>query len=637
MGSPWSELLANVAIVAMFVSVWIHTHVWIDRFGAVARNGAFGLLMGVGVIAVMLVPVELLPGVNVDLRFAMIALSGLFGGPLACLVTGAMAGAFRFYEGGIGTYAGMVSIAAAMIITTTGHLILRGRQPRRTDILLVAAAVAIGSRMGLSVLPMHVVQAYLATAALPSMLLDFASIMLAGLTLYQERVRVEALNSKRIYKAVVETLPDCLNVKDLGGRFIIANPATARLMQAPDTAALIGKTDFDFYPQAAARDFRQADEAAIAAGAPMNIEQHFSHGGGAETWLSTMKTPLADRLGKTIGLISHNRDITRSKELENELAQSRMQLTDALTHMADGLVMFDASGRLLLCNEQYRAMFPATADVRVPGVLNRDILRISAERGEQQAPSDDLEAWIDGIVTAHLAADDRNVELSDGRWLNIRSRPTDNGGSLSMFSDITVAKRGEADLRAANEELNRLAHRDGLTDLWTRRAFDEALEREFGRSRRSRAPLSLLLIDVDWFKRFNDAYGHPAGDACLRAVSRCIEAIARRPTDMAARYGGEEFAVILPETDSGGAFVIAEALKSAVRDLRIGHKGSAKQIVTASIGVATFDGTGKSMDIPQFLLRADEALYGAKAAGRDRVHGWRPHAQKSVRLANRQS
>ncbi|TGR60399.1 GGDEF domain-containing protein, partial [bacterium M00.F.Ca.ET.194.01.1.1] len=102
-------------------------------------------------------------------------------------------------------------------------------------------------------------------------------------------------------------------------------------------------------------------------------------------------------------------------------------------------------------------------------------------------------------------------------------------------------------------------------------AFEEALAREFARASRNAMPLSLLIIDVDWFKRFNDYYGHPAGDECLRVVSRCIEAAARRPADAAARYGGEEFALILPETDARGAFVIAENLRSKVRDLALGH------------------------------------------------------------------
>lgn len=631
MASTWSQLLANVAIVAMFVAVWIQTHVWIDRLGASARALAFGLVMGVGAITVMAVPVQLTQGVLVDLRYTLIALSGLFGGPIAGLVTGVIAGSFRLYEGGVGAFAGCVSILATLIVATAGHLLLRGRAPGRLDILVVAAAVAVGSRVGLAVLPWPIVESYLSTAALPSALLDFAAIVLAGLALYQERRRVEALESRRIYKTVVEALPDCLNIKDLDGRFIAANPATAHLMRAADERSLIGRTDFDFYPEEAARKFRDDEQALLQSGKASTIEQRFDHGDGVEIWLSTLKAPLKDDRGRLIGLITHNRDITGHKQLENQLAASRKQLTEALAHMADGLVMFDASGRLLLCNEQYRSMFPRTAEIRVPGALQRDILRASIDHGELLVPDGGVDRWIDGVIASRQ--DNRQIRLFDGRWLDVRTRPTEDGGRLSVFTDVTMAKQAEADLVAANSKLNRLAHRDGLTDLWTRRAFDESLEREFGRSRRAGSALSLLLIDVDWFKRFNDLYGHPAGDECLRTVSRCIEATARRPADLAARYGGEEFAVILPETNAEGAFRIAESLKLAIGDLRIEHHGSHKKKVTVSIGVATFEGTGLAID--QLVRRADEALYGAKAAGRDRVHGWHPHGTEAVKPAAR--
>lgn len=634
MMSTWAQLLANFAVVAMFVAVWIQTHVWVDRLGTRASSAAFGLLMGVGVTAVMSMPVSLTPGVNIDLRFAAIALAGIFGGPVAVLITGAMAAGFRLYEGGAGAFAGTISILAAMIVTAFGHLLLRGRPPRRKDILILAAAVAISSKIGLVVMPAHVIAAYFNTAAVPATVLDFATIALAGLALYQERRRIEALQSKRIYKTVMEALPDCLNVKDPYGRFIIANPATAKLMQAADVQDLIGKSDFDFYPEAVAREFKQADMAALMGGKSMNIEQHFVRADGVETWLSTLKTPLTDYHGNIIGLITHNRDITRRKEMETELARSRAQLSDALTHMADGLVLYDPAGRLVLCNEQYRSMFPKTAHIRVPGSLHRDILRASVESGEIVMPEDKIDAWIDGIVKLGNVAGDRQIQLRDGRWIDVRARPTDDGGRLSVFSDITAAKRAEAALVAVNARLDDLAHRDGLTDLSTRRAFDEAIEREFGRSQRVGSELSLLLIDVDHFKRYNDLYGHPAGDECLRAVSRAIQETARRPTDLAARYGGEEFAVILPETDAQGAMLIAEKLKAAIGALDIRHDASEKKRVTVSVGVSTYDGSSK-MGASHLVRRADEALYGAKAAGRDRVHGWPSFVGHKVAMAGR--
>ena len=630
MTSIWAQLLANFAIVAMFVSVWTHTHVWADRIGPRTSALAFGVLMGIGAVVLMNIPVNMMPGVIIDLRVTLIALAGFFGGPLAGLTTGAIAVAFRIYEGGAGAFAGCVSIGATLAVALALRLVVRNRRMTKRDILLMAASTAVGSRLGLAVLPWNVFEEYMRTAALPAVVLVFLSILLSGMALFQEMVRVEALHSKRIYKAVVDALPDCLNIKDLEGRFLAANPATAKLMRAESERELIGKTDFDFYPEEAASKFNEDEQEVLRTGDSLTIDQQFDHGDGVEVWLSTQKTPLRDPKGKLIGLITHNRDITERKVLENQLAASRIQLTDALTHMADGLVMYDRDGRMLMCNEQYRKMFPRTAHLRVPGTLHRDILVASIESGEIVMAADEVDTWIENVAEKNLAGN-RQIQLSDGRWIDVRARPTEDGGRLSVFSDITMAKQSEAALVAANAKLNHLAHRDSLTDLATRRAFDESLDREFGRSRRAGSPLSLLLIDVDWFKRYNDRYGHPAGDECLRLVSRCIEAVARRPTDLAARYGGEEFAVILPETDAKGAFVLAETLKAAVRDLQLEHQASEKKIVTISIGVATADGSG-TLEAAQLVRRADEALYGAKAAGRDRVHGWRPHAEKAIPL-----
>ncbi|TIS81270.1 MAG: PAS domain S-box protein, partial [Mesorhizobium sp.] len=155
-----------------------------------------------------------------------------------------------------------------------------------------------------------VLQMVLPKVALPSSLLIFVSVVLSGLTLYQERRRLEALQSRRIYKAVVETLPDCLNVKDLDGRFIAANPATAELMHAADAKALIGKTDFDFFPRETAQGFREDELAVLASGASSTIEQRLHHEDGTDGWLATLKAPFRDRSGAIIGLITHNRDIT---------------------------------------------------------------------------------------------------------------------------------------------------------------------------------------------------------------------------------------------------------------------------------------------------------------------------------------
>lgn len=167
--------------------------------------------------------------------------------------------------------------------------------------------------------------------------------------------------------------------------------------------------------------------------------------------------------------------------------------------------------------------------------------------------------------------------------------------------------------------LERLSTVDGLTGIANRRAFDSALEREWMRMHRFGDPLTILMIDVDAFKAFNDAFGHLAGDDCLKTVARAISGAVSRSTDLVARYGGEEFACILPITAAAGGALVAEKVRAAVAALAIPHPTSpASSIVTVSVGGAT--GTPFSdRNASGLVQRADTQLYDAKRAGRNRV------------------
>lgn len=173
-------------------------------------------------------------------------------------------------------------------------------------------------------------------------------------------------------------------------------------------------------------------------------------------------------------------------------------------------------------------------------------------------------------------------------------------------------------LDSANRELTRLSAVDGLTGIANRRQFDEALLREWRRCLREREPLSLLMVDVDYFKQYNDGYGHQAGDECLKVVAGTLRSKLRRPADIVARYGGEEFAAVLPDTASEGAVLVAEAMNSAILQLGIPHEGSAFGILTVSVGVATLV-PAQVEGLPRLLSAADWALYEAKREGRNCV------------------
>lgn len=189
---------------------------------------------------------------------------------------------------------------------------------------------------------------------------------------------------------------------------------------------------------------------------------------------------------------------------------------------------------------------------------------------------------------------------------------------LQMRYSLLVLTRK---LDQANQTLTRLTSQDGLTGIANRRHFDETLMREWRRAARNHRPVALILVDVDAFKQYNDTYGHLAGDECLKAVAAALQAQVRRPSDLVCRYGGEEFAIILPETDSMGAELVAHGVCEAVRRLRMTHVQSpAADVVTISAGLASVVPPASGDLGPEWLIAmADEALYEAKGKGRNRL------------------
>ena len=221
-----------------------------------------------------------------------------------------------------------------------------------------------------------------------------------------------------------------------------------------------------------------------------------------------------------------------------------------------------------------------------------------------------------GSATVRMRKKDGSVA-----WMEMNARLIRDTATGEPREFVTVL-RNITERRLREEQLSTLAYTDALTGLSNRRAFDAALEREWKRASRDNGCVSLLLLDLDFFKSFNDKYGHKAGDDCLRAVAAAVST-AVRATDVVARYGGEEIALILPGTDAGTSVQFAEKIRSAIIALRIAHEGrpDAGSVVTASIGAATALPPRRGLtSLPEYLLHAaDSALYKAKEAGRNRV------------------
>jgi diguanylate cyclase (GGDEF)-like protein len=352
-----------------------------------------------------------------------------------------------------------------------------------------------------------------------------------------------------------------------------------------------------------------------------NMEELIVDKGGEERWFSTTKAPLVSKNGEVIGISGVTRDVTRDEQIATDLRESQKRLSYVMSEMVNGIALFHKEGTLLFCNDRYRDLFPLTKAVRRSGMDLRDILQAVQDTGEQLELPETTEDWASAAMLALKSGGNEQIHMYDGRWLNVRTRPTLEATSIVIVSDITEAKKLEFDLRTTTEKFQHLSEVDALTDLPNRRTFDTALASEVARTDRSGTPLSLLMIDVDRFKAYNDHYGHLAGDQCLRVVGQCLKNAINRPMDVAARYGGEEFAVILPDTDEDGAYHVAIAIADQLRRANLPHEASEKGCVTVSIGVGSYRTGETNRSAAGLIGQADQALYGAKAAGRNRING----------------
>lgn len=609
-------------MVALFVLAWAHARYWLRMWPRPIRVILFAGTMGVGTIASMSMAVEIQPGLFFDLRASLLAVAAFFGGWPAALLSALIAATYRLTMGGVGAWAGLVSIALASASGLALRLLIGQRPHHAWHMVVLGLTTPIAVTLTLFMLPAASAQSIISSIMVPTTIVNAAATLLAGLVYLKAR---QFSGERDLLAAALAQAPDFAYVKHNDGRFAAANNAVARFHGLGDPEQLIGKTDFDVdTPERAERLFAR-EQAILATGEPLlDFEEMLPDATGTERWYSTSKVPLHNPSGRIIGLAGVTRDITAEKQLRQELMHSSDTLTYALAEMSDGLAMFDSDGFLVFCNDQYRDCFPLTGKLRQPGAHLRDILHAVVESGEQTTvPKRNAQRWIDEIVANLHRKSEEEVNLFDGRWLQVRTRPTSNGATMIVVSDVTRFKQAEMALHSATDQLKHLVRTDSLTNLLNRRAFDAAIDAEIRRSSRGGTALSLLLVDVDRFKAYNDQYGHPAGDECLRQVAQHLKASLKRPADIAARYGGEEFTAILPDTDEDGAYLVAEGFRQALAEARLPHVASERGYVTASVGVATYMPENLHRSALELTQTADSALYSAKAAGRDRVFGTR--------------
>ncbi len=415
------------------------------------------------------------------------------------------------------------------------------------------------------------------------------------------------LQDLRSYAALLEGTLDNVGAyvftKDREGRYTYANRRVRELF-GMTLEEIVGRDDHAFFSGERSSDVWRNDEQVLAGGRAIETEECNTLAGSGETrWFWSAKTPLFDASGAITGMCGVATDITERKRLEGELEAQRQLLQTVLDHADDHIYMKDRERRYLYVNQRTARLYGRPVEA-ILGRRDEDLLtpevaeafarvdRQVLERGEKRVDEERFSDSAHGERFYHST----KIPLFDEH-----GRVT----SLIGFShDIT-------ELVELRERLERMAKVDELTGAANRRRANERLEEEYRRARRYGQPLALLMFDIDHFKAVNDTHGHDVGDRVLAQLTAVVDE-RLRDTDLLARWGGEEFLVLAPETAIDGAHRLAEDLRRHVARQRFAHGLR----LTISVGVAAHRA---DQSLHALVKRADDALYAAKRAGRDRV------------------
>ncbi|MBK6294085.1 MAG: diguanylate cyclase [Rhodoferax sp.] len=304
---------------------------------------------------------------------------------------------------------------------------------------------------------------------------------------------------------------------------------------------------------------------------------------------------------------------------EQEAARARQLLTTCLDVLDVGIEIYDERDRLLMFNQRSSHMLTGFQRHDDIGKSFETLVRANVARGLISAAIGHEEEWVQqrlrqrGKHTAPLLQ-----QISSGQWIHTYEKYTTDGHLVCTHVDVTEQVLREQDLEASNHRLARQSITDELTGLGNRRCFDQTLETEWQRGARMGTPVSLLMVDIDHFKRYNDRFGHPAGDEALRRIAKALGACVRRAGELVARYGGEEFVLLLPGANEAHALVTAQQCMHSLQQEAIDRGESAPaEFLTCSIGVATVQPDAER-EASALINAADVAMYRAKTNGRAR-------------------
>jgi len=413
----------------------------------------------------------------------------------------------------------------------------------------------------------------------------------------------------KMFESVIKKLNVAIFIFDVvNGKFVFEylNPAH-EMLTGFKTEEVRGKTPYEFLPQDIALQVESNYRRCVEEKKTIEYEEKLILK-GKETFWFTRLIPLINENGEVFKIIGTSININEWKAAINELNEKNLLLEKIFEVLPIPVFYIDSKKGLLKINGAFQKVFNIPKSfvlLDLKKVFPEKIVKILEEK---EIENSDVPLEFEIKFTPEDEPEEKHLFF---RISKIKEKDL----TVCSVLDITTQKKYE-------NFLEKLALKDELTDLYNRRGLKEFVDREWKNAIRNKQPISILMIDIDNFKSYNDTYGHKMGDICLKNVSETIRKNSLRPMDIVARYGGEEFIVILPNTPFEGALTVAERIRNAIEKLNIQHIKSPFGKITVSIGVST-SVPEKLENFEALLEEADKNMYTAKKKGKNRVEGYK--------------
>lgn len=612
----YRDLLINLSFILTFLLLW--GFVYQKFFMDVKASRKISLLVGVGSgllgIILMVYTIHIEEHILLDLRHLAIIIAAFNGGPFASILSALIIAFWRIIFFSFNKISIVAAINAIIMGFVCGGISVAKISKLKKYFLMIISTlifVSIGFYIVLKdkdIVRLKSIYSYL-----------WSITIIGGIMIYSvlEYIKNANLNIYEMdyHRLMTSNMSDLISTSDTDGNYIYVSPS-CKVVLGYEAREFKGRKIYEFFHPEDMRKVEMYLKGILSENGEKVDTFRIKKKNGTYIWVEIRAKAIKAVGGEVKEVLSVVRDVDERKIAEEKLIESESRFRSLVNSTNDIIFTLDKQQRYTgvygLCVNRILLNKSNILGKKAQDIMDEEKSKVHSEANIRALSGEN-------VIYDWFQEEENEMKYYQTSLSPIRNSHGEIIGLVGVGRDITEIKKMEKELLEINETLKQLSFLDGLTQIANRRYFDDVLDKEWFRSLRGGQTISLLVVDIDHFKAYNDTYGHLKGDECLKTVAKTLKDIVKRPGDLAARFGGEEFVVLLPETNLEGACYVAEKIKAAIENLGIPHINSkVAPHVTVSIGVAS---TMPREEIsPEDLIQAsDQALYKAKNSGRNRV------------------